>query len=168
MKRSVQLSHSDNVINLPFEFCIVCGTSNGVTKRSFEATEDNPIAQFAKLAGDVSIIAEYVLNKPHSVSAPFCRRCFSRFETVKFSEQLFQLLFVLTIFFSIVVSIYVHSIAGIEPSLIPFAIGICMSICLKSYSRFNTWKKSPKIRTVNKKRLVLKVPGHGKIVCHRS
>ena len=166
MRRSIKPIQADKLIRLPFEFCIVCGNAEGISMCSFVAVEDNPIVHFAKLAGDISIVAGHLLNKPHAVEARFCVQCFRKFKWALSSKQLFYLLFLITIFVTILASTYVHSVGGLEMSFIPLIAGICICIGLKLYSRIYTWKNSPNVR-VNKKKLVLKVPGRGKVVCHR-
>ncbi len=80
---------------------------------------------------------------------------------------MFLLAFVLTIFITILVAMYVNSVAGISTSAAVLGIGIVIGICVKIYSRFYVWRNSPNITKVNKKKIVLKVPGQGKFVCIR-
>ena len=121
-----------------------------------------------KLAGDTGMLAELILNKHHEVEARFCKMCFHKLESVTFRGQLFHLFFVVSIFITVLSAIYVNSVAGFENSLWVVGIGICLAIGLRVYARYYTWTSSPKITNVNKKRLVLKVPGHGKFVFERS
>ena len=168
MKRTIKLSGAGHVIRLPLEFCIRCGTSEGTRACLFTQQESNPVAHFAKLAGDTGMLAELILNKHHEVEARFCKMCFHKLESVTFRGQLFHLFFVVSIFITVLSAIYVNSVAGFENSLWVVGIGICLAIGLRVYARYYTWTSSPKITNVNKKRLVLKVPGHGKFVFERS
>jgi putative flippase GtrA len=167
MKHKIKLSSKNHTIRLPFAFCIVCGKSDGVVVHSFEQEERNPVAAFAKLAGDVSIIAEYILNKPHNVEAPFCRRCFHKFNSVSLRVQILHLLFLVGIFVSILLSIYVHSAFGTDKSVAVFGIGVVLSLAFRIYAKFYKWKYSPSIKKVNKREIILNIPGRGKWVCSR-
>jgi hypothetical protein len=167
MKRTIKLLSIDQVIRLPFDFCIRCGQKNRVEFQFFEQKESNPVAEFAKLAGDVSVVAEYLLNKPHKVEAPFCNDCFRGFNLLPSKKLLFHLIFLVIILISIFASMYVNSIAGIAYSVAVFGLGICCGICVNIYSRYYSWKNSPKIKKIDKKKLILKVPGQGKLICHR-
>ena len=167
MKQTVKLLETGNVIHLPFAFCIQCGKQTHVSEYEFVEEENNPIAQFAKLAGDVSVIAEYVLNKPHKVAAPFCPRCFNLFRGVEKRRQISILLGLIAVFIGIVISTAIHQYVGIPWSFLPFGISILLFITAKIYARLYKWQNSPNITTVNKKQIVLKIPGRGKYVCYR-
>ena len=167
MKQTVKLLETGSVIRLPFAFCIQCGKQTHVGEYKFVEKEDNPIAQFAKLAGDVSIIAEYVLNKPHTVVAPFCTKCFNRFRGVQKRQQISILLALITVFIGIVISTAIHQYVEIPWSFLPFGISIGLFIGARGYARFYKWQNSPNITNLNKKQIALKIPGRGKFVCHR-
>ncbi len=167
MKHDVKLSESDGVVHLPFAFCIVCGLQTNVKSYKFEETENSPVAQFAKLAGGVSIIAEHVLNKPHSVIAPFCTSCIGRFRGVFKRQQISVLVGLVALLVSFVLSIVVSQYVGIGWSSIPFAIGILLFVASRVYARFYAWKNSPNIVILNERQIVLKIPGRGKFVCQR-
>ena len=167
MKTSIQLTEADKVIRLPFAFCIQCGSEKAVGTYGFEETEDNPIAQFAKLAGEVSIIAEYLLNKPHKIEATFCAPCIQRFRAVPSRCQILTLISVSFILLGILLSTLVHSDYGIPWSFLPFAVSIFFAVLTRIYSRFYAWRSSPNITKVNKGEIVLKIPGHGRFACHR-
>lgn len=167
MKQTVKLVETENEIRLPFAFCIQCGKQTHVKEYEFVEDENNPVAQFAKLVGDVGVIAEYVLNKPHKVMAPFCFSCFKRFRGVQKRQQIFILLGLIAVFVGIVISSITHQYVGIPWSILPFGISILICIGSRVYSRFYKWQNSPNITKINKKQIVLKIPGRGKFVCYR-
>ena len=167
MKQTVKLIQSDTVIRLPFEFCIQCGSNSGMQMHSFEQTEDNPIAQFARLAGDISILADKLLKKQHTVEAPFCGGCFRKFSSLNKTYQIFPLIFVCVIFVTILAAMTIGSYFGINASVATLGLGIGLAIFIRLYARYYVWKNSPTITKVNKKKIVLKVPGRGKFVCER-
>lgn len=167
MKQTIRLFESGNVIRLPFAFCIQCGKQTRVSVYEFEEEENNPVAQFAKLAGDFSVVAEYLLNKPHKVEAPFCSVCFKRFRGVEKRRQISILLGLLTVFIGVVISTSIHQRVGIPWSLVPLGIAIMFFIAARLYARFYQWQNSPNIAAVNNKEIVLKIPGRGKYVCQR-
>lgn len=168
LKRSIKLvPNADNIICLPFVFCIQCGTENSVRQYTFEETENNPISDFAKLAGEVSFFVENALNKPHKVQAKFCRRCIGKFENVAKMQQIFMLIGVVAVFLGVVGSTIIHSYFGSPISIVPFAISIVFLVGMRAYSRFYKWRNSPNITKVNKRKLIIKIPGQGKFVCER-
>lgn len=168
MKRSIKLvSDADNVIRLPFHFCIQCGTEKQVNTYKFEEIENNPVAEFAKLAGEVSILLEYILNKPHKVEAKFCGRCIRKFQKVIKIKQIFMLVGLIGLLFGVISSTILHSYVGMPLSIIPFAMSIVFLIATRIYSRFYRWRNSPNVTKVNNRKIILKVPGHGKLVCER-
>src|SRR5215468_8514270 len=168
MSTSIKLKNAKNVIHLPFEFCIVCGTSQQSDVHAFEQEDDHPLAHVAKLAGDVgSLAAELILNKSHKIEARFCRKCIPRYRSVHSRRQLFGLFFLLVIFVSILASTYIYSFSSMNTSMLVFGIGICIAIGFRIYGRYYAWKNSPKITRVTNKKLILKVPGRGKIICQR-
>ena len=160
MKKEIKLADADKVIRLPFDFCIQCGTDQSIALFSFEETEDNPIAQFAKLAGDFSIVADYVLNKPHKVEAPFCNVCIKKFRAVPKQRQVLLLASLCAIFVGTLV-------AALVQSFLPIGLSILLFVVIKIYSRIYAWQHSPNITKVNKRKLILKIPKHGKFVCYR-
>lgn len=168
MKRSVKLvSDADNVIRLPFHFCIQCGTEKRLDTYSFKEIENNPVTEFAKLAGDVSIILEYAINKTHKVEAKFCGRCISQFQKVTKMQSMLVLIGLIGIFLGVVSSTILHSYAEIPLSIIPFALSVVFLVATRIYSRFYKWRNSPNVTKLNKRKIILKVPGHGKLVCER-
>ena len=168
MNRQIKLvANADNIICLPFSVCIKCGTEKGLSTYTFVEIENNPISDFARLAGDISFFVERVLNKPHKVEAKFCRRCFGKFEKVAKTQQIIMLIGVVGVFLGVVGSVVIHSYVGVPTSIIPFAVSIVFLVVTRIYSRFFRWRNSPNITKVNKRKLVIKIPGQGKFICQR-
>ena len=167
MNQTIKLSNTGPVVRLPLEFCIRCGTTDGTQMYLFSQPESNPAAHLAKLAGDLGMLAELILNKSHDVEARFCKMCFHRLESLTFRGQLFHLGFVVSIFITILAATYVNSVSGFDDSLWAVGIGVCAAIALRCFARCYIWNSSPKITKVNKKKLVLTVPGRGKFVFER-
>jgi|SRR5215204_39234 len=168
MKQAILIEKTGSVIRLPFDFCIQCGRENCAVFYSFEQRDNNPIAQIAKLAGDVSVLADIALNKAHKVEAPFCPECFGQFANVPRRRQLSYLAFLITIFLTIVTATATSSLVSFKTSLIVLAIGVSVAIGVRVWAKFYEWKYSPDIRRVTGHKIILKVPGKGKIVCQVS
>jgi hypothetical protein len=168
MKQRIKLPRSTGSLVLPVKFCIVCGKSHGADTRTFDHREANAVAEFSRLVGDVSVFADYLLNKTLSIEAPFCRKCHGGFLAVEKRSQLLYVGFLLTILATIISATYIASITQFEYSLFVVAVGLCIAIGFRCYRRYAVWKLSPKIRKLTKKKLVLRVPTRGVYVFERS
>lgn len=158
----------DNIVRLPFEFCIQCGTDKSIVLCRFEVEEDNPVAQFATLAGDVSAIVRYVLNKPHTVEAALCERCYLRLCGLKRGLELIHLAGLIGLFVGIATSGVLGAYYELFQASIPAGLGVLSFIGARIYAAIYKRTHSPNITKVNKKKIVIKIPGHGKFICERS
>ena len=161
MKHKLKLSSTGSTVSVPIDFCLICGSDKSTSRYTFDLEEPNAVAEFAKLAGDISVVAGYVLNKTKTFEAEFCRSCFARFRVVEKRNQLFHLAFVLTILMTVVAATLFSSYLSFESSLIALGLGICACIGIRVFRRFDQWSRSPKVRKFTKKKLVIRIPQRG-------
>lgn len=166
--KSNKLDKSKTPIVIPYKLCISCGKSGKLNQHSFEYQQESAIAQFSAFTfTDVDKILGYVLDKTLIVQALFCEKCGKRIDKVEFIGQIGHLIFVLLIFFTIVLSITVNSFFGFESSLYSFGSGIILTIGFRIWFRYYNWKYFPKIKKIDDKFVVMKIPGKGKIKLSR-
>src|SRR5258706_236387 len=79
----------------------------------FGKTEENSVAQFARLGGEVSIVSEHILNKPQTVEAVYCKPCNQKFRRVPAKRQIFILAAACSILAGVLISTFVYSSVGI-------------------------------------------------------
>ena len=164
MKHVIRVSRRNNVFRLPIDFCSICGRSESTFRVNFQLFENNPVAKFAKLAGDApSFLAARILNKEHSFEAPFCKQCFARFEKLEHKSQLFHLYFVLTIFAAILCAGFIATYLNFEFGLAVLGIGALAAVGVRLYWRYYLRQNSPRVQSFYQDKLVLKVPNRGEI-----
>lgn len=168
MTQTILLEKTGDVICLPFGFCIVCGTAGCETSVSFEQRDKNPITAFTFLAGGIGTLADVALNRPRNITAPFCNSCFARFNTARQRAPYFYLAFLVVVFLTIVSATLLSGSIGFNNSLIIAGVGILFAIALRVWGSVQLSKNSPDIRRVTEGKVLLKVPGHGKILCKRA
>jgi hypothetical protein len=153
---------------IPYKFCVCCGKSGRLTLFDFEYQQESSIAQLSALTfTGIDIILGYALAKKFIVQALFCLKCGKRIEKSEFIGQICQLIFVLLIFLTIVLSITVDSFFGFEASLYTFGMGIISTIGFRIWCRYYNWKYFPKIKSIDEKLIVIKIPGKGKLKLNR-
>ncbi len=155
-------------IVIPYKLCICCGKSGNLNQHNFEYQQESAIAQFSALTfTDIDKILGSVLDKKFTVQALFCTKCGRRIDKVDFIGQIGHLVFVLLIFFTIILSITVDSYFGFDYSLYTLGAGISFTIGFRIWFRYYNWKYFPKIKKIDDKFVILKIPGKGKVKLSR-
>lgn len=158
-------------ITLPYEFCIVCGKEGTLFFYYFEYEQKSDVARLAKIVGfgvdGVGLIAGKLLNKKYLITATFCKKCGKKLERLDHNGQLFGLAFVLTIFVFLLLAMYVSSFAGMDWSIATFGFGIGLAILVIFIGRFYVSRHSPRMKKVDKEKVILKVPGKGILTYNR-
>lgn len=166
--KSNKLNKSKISVIIPYKLCICCGKSGNLNQHSFEYHQEDAIAQFSVLTFiGIDKILGYVLDKNFIVQALFCRKCGRRIERIDFIGQIGHLAFVLLIFFTIILATLMNSYFGFEASLYTVGLGILLTIGFRIWFRYYNWKYFPKIKSINDKFVVMKIPGKGKIKLER-
>lgn len=164
MKSKKTKDNSTKFVLLPFKFCICCGKSGDFNFHSFEYHQSSPIAQLGKFAGSgLDVITDYALTKTYTVEAFFCHKCGKRIKMVETIGQAAHLIFVLLIFATIISATIIDSYFGFENSLYAVAIGIMGTLGFRIGFKFYSWNSFPKIKSIDEKFVVLRIPGKGKL-----
>jgi hypothetical protein len=145
----------------------MCGGTDDTGVYVFEYTIDNPVTHLTKLAGDVGRVADYLLSKNQEIQATFCRSCYKRFGSLKSKAELFHLLFVLVIFFTILPASVVGSFVSLDASLVIVAIGITSAIAVRIWAASFIRRSSPRFTKFTLHKAIVKIPGRGKVIWER-
>jgi hypothetical protein len=145
----------------------MCGGTDDTGAYVFEHTVDNPVTHLTKLAGDVGRVAEYLLSKNQQIQATFCITCYKRFGSLKSRAELFHLLFVLVIFFTILAASVVGSFVSLDASAVILAVGIVSAIAGRIWAGRFIRGSSPRFTKFTAHEANVKIPGRGKVIWER-
>ncbi len=137
--------------------CVKCGTAEDLFRRRFEKTYTPGWAYIGLLFGIVpGAILMLSVNTTHRTNILFCSSCWNRYRKTKivsYSLAIPCLLFFLGgLSLGLAYRSWLIAVAGI-------AIAIIIAIAMDRYKR----SASPNCVLLNRKRIVLAIPGHGNV-----
>ena len=137
--------------------CAKCGSTDSLSRQWFEKTYTPKWVYLGLLCGLLpGLLLFHLASKRYRIEAPFCAACWKRLYTAKIVSQLVALpclvLFFVVPIFGIVYSSWLLGIGGL-------VMGAGIAVIMDLYQR----AASPKCVLVTRERLVLEIPGWGRV-----